>query len=128
MPLPQHTLPIVGISHPNKRGPSRIFELEICQPGEIVELRPEPTNKADPYAVAVYSSRGVQVGYVPAERCARISALLGQGRQVTAIYQGRDAFRGYMRIAYDGDRPVLPPAKTVEQAEPDFWPDPTWDD
>lgn len=93
-----------------------------------MELRPEPDNKADPYAVAVYSARGIQLGYVPAERCARIAALLGQGREIIAIYQGRDAHRGYMRLAYDGEQPTLPPTRITIQTEQDFWPDPTWDD
>lgn len=128
MPLPQHTLPIVGITHPNKRGPTRRFELAICEPGESVELRPEPDNEVDPYAVAVYSCRGIQLGYVPAERCARIGSLLGQGREVVAIFQGYDQFRAYMRVAYDGDTPVLPVPKHAPDSDQDFWPDPTWDD
>lgn len=128
MPLPQHTLTIVGITHANRRGLTRRFELAICRPGEVVELRPEPGNKADPYAVAVYSCRGIQLGYVPAERCARIASVLGQGREVSAIFQGYDQHRAYMRLAYDGEIPVLPTPKARVDSEPDFWPDPIWDD
>nr|DAL41003.1 MAG TPA_asm: HIRAN domain [Caudoviricetes sp.] len=128
MPLPQHTLPIVGIAHPNKRGPTRRFELAICSPGEALVLRPEPTNPADPFAVAVLSIRGVQLGYVPAERCGRIGALIGQGREVAAIFQGYDQFRAYMRVAYDGEIPILPASKAASDSDPDFWPDPIWDE
>jgi hypothetical protein len=118
---------VVGINYPNKRGVQRRFEVELCKAGEPLELRPEPGNKADPQAVAVYSVRGVQIGYLPAERCARISALLGQGREVKALYQGHDEHRAWARIAYDGDTPILPPERLIEP-EPDFWPDPTYDD
>lgn len=133
MPLPQHTLPIVGIHFPNKRGPSRRFELELCVEGEELELRPEPENRADPEAVAVYSARGVQIGYVPAERCARLTALIRQGRDILAVFQGFDEFKAYARIAYDGDVPVLPKQRNAAaQIQPDsesgFWPDPTYDD
>lgn len=128
MALAQHTLPIVGIAYPNKRGPTRIFELQVCQPGEVLELRPEPDNEFDPYALAVYSCRGIQLGYVPAERCARLTSMLLNGREVRAAYQGRDRIRGYMRIAYDGDTPVIPATKPEVQPEQDFWPDPVWDD
>lgn len=128
MPLPQHTLPIVGIMHPNKRGPTRRFELAICQPGEALTLLPEPGNPADAYAVAVYSGRGIQLGYVPAERCARIAALIGQGREVAAIFQGYDQFRAYMRVAYDGEVPSLPIPKAQPESDQDFWPDPFWDE
>jgi hypothetical protein len=38
------SLAIVGIDYPNKRGPGRRFKLEICLPGEPIELRPEPNN------------------------------------------------------------------------------------
>jgi hypothetical protein len=43
----QQSLAIVGIDYPNKRGPGRRFELEICKPGEPIELRPEPDNPFD---------------------------------------------------------------------------------
>lgn len=128
MPLPQHTLPIVGIIYPNKCGPTRRFEIQICAPGEPLELRPEPTNPADPSAVAVFSCRGIQIGYVPAERCARIGSMIRQGREVVAIFQGADQHRAYMRIGYDGEKPILPAAAPPPAPEQDFWPDPTWEE
>lgn len=91
-------------------------------------MRPEPDNEFDPYAVAVYSIRGIQLGYVPAERCARMAGMLANGREIAAIYQGRDSQRGYMRVAYDGDIPFLPKSKQAQPVEQDFWPDPVWDD
>lgn len=128
MPLPQHTLPVVGLDHPNKRGPARRFEIALCVPGEAVNLLPEPDNPADPCAVAVFSLRGIQIGYLPAERCARIFALIGRGREVKAIFQGCDRFRGYVRIAFDGEVPTLCSVRRPSPEPVDFWPDPIWDD
>lgn len=127
MALPQHTLVVVGIDYPNRRGPVRRFEIAMCVPGEHVELRPEPDNPADPCAVAVFSARGVQIGYLQAERCGRIFAMIRKGRQVSAIFQGFDRFRGYIRVAYDGEAAILPPTKAIRD-EPDFDPDPIWED
>ena len=60
------SLAVVGISHPNANGSNRRFEAMLCVPGESVELRPEPKNKHDSNAVAVFSARGVQIGYLTA--------------------------------------------------------------
>lgn len=108
MPLPAHTLPIAGVDYPNRRRPHRREELERCSPGELVTLQPEPTNPADPHAVAVISARGVTLGYLPADRAPRIAALLGRGRMVSAIFQGTQGRAGFIRIAYDGAVPTLP--------------------
>lgn len=129
MPLPQHTLPVVGINFPNDRGVLRRFEVEICRPGEAIDLRPEPKNEFDSRAVAAYSARGIQIGYLPAERCGRIQAMILQGRTVSAIFQGHDEHRAYIRVAYDGEVPMLPDVGSDEPPqEQDFWPDPTYDD
>lgn len=133
MPLPQHSLAVVGIDYPNRRGPSRAMEVRLCAPGEPVALRPEPTNPADPRAVAVYSVRGVQIGYVPAERAPRLAALLQRGTPVAAIFQALAHPVAWIRIAYDGDVPILPsvPPPTRAPSPPpgqDFWPDPEWPD
>ena len=54
------SLAVVGGDFPNRRGPSRRFEIEICKPVEPVQLVREPKNPADPRAVAVFSTHGVQ--------------------------------------------------------------------
>lgn len=129
MPLPQISLAVVGADYPNKRGPTRRFEIAICQPGEPVELVPEPKNPADPLAVAVYSSRGVQLGYLTAERCGRIGALIREGREVTAIFQDKAPYGAVIRVAFDGEAPILPETREPEPPEEqDFWPDPEWPD
>lgn len=126
-PLADVTLAVVGAKFRNKRGPSRIFEIAVCRPGEMVELRPEPKNKADPRAIAVYSERGVQLGYLAAEKAPRIGQLIAQGADVTAIFQARTSWGAFLRISFDGSIPDLPPEYPGEEAS-DFWPDPIYPD
>lgn len=128
------SLAIVGADYPNKRGPARRFDLAVCVPGEPLELRPEPENPKDEYAIAVYSARGVQLGYVTAERAPWIGKLIGEGRELTAVFQGQAAFGGWARVAFDGEQPVLPTAPESAQADrrvendDGFWPDPIYDE
>ena len=125
------SLAVVGTNFPNARGPGRRFEIELCAPGEPVELRREPTNKADPRAVAVFSCRGVQLGYVTAERAALIGKIIAEGREVAAIFQGKTAFGAIVRVAFDGEAPALrAPTGVQEHARPDeeFCADPEWPD
>lgn len=124
MTLPALTLSIVGTAFPNKKGPDRKFELAICQPGEPIELRPEPKNPADPRAIAVYSCRGIQLGYLTAERAPRIGQLINQGMQVAAIFQELTKWGALIRAAFDGEMPRLPEkqSRQADQTE-DFWPD-----
>ena len=126
---PSLSLAVVGANHPNKRGPTRRFEIALCKPGEPVELIPEPKNPADPRAVAVFSTRGVQLGYLTAERCGRIGALIRDGREVRAVFQEATSYGAVIRAAFDGEEPVLPPERPRQPPEEqDFWPDPEWPD
>jgi hypothetical protein len=126
MGLLQRSLAVVGADHPNKRGPGRRFEIQICKPGEPVELRPEPKNPKDPQAVAVYSARDVQIGYLRAEQAPWIGSIIREGREVAAVFQHRTDYGCVIRAAFDGDVPTIegvpiePPAPTVED---DFYPD-----
>ena len=124
MPLPAMSLAVVGVNFPNKRGPARRFELAMCQPGEPVELRLEPANPADPLAVAVFSCRGIQLGYLSAERAPRIGAIMREGRPVACIFQEQSAWGAVIRAAFDGECPVLPEIHRADAPdEHDFWPD-----
>lgn len=127
VPLPQISLAVVGADYPNKRGPSRRFELAICQRGEPVELVPEPKNPKDEYAIAVYSCRGIQIGYLSAERAPRIGQIIRQGVEVRAVLQDHTTFGAYIRVAFDGEGPELPPLRE-SQPEPDWYPDEEWPD
>ena len=130
MPRPSLSLAVVGADYPNKRGPGRRFELNICRPGEPIELRPEPKNKADENAVAVYSQRGIQLGYLTAERAPWIGGMLKQGREISAIYQQQTAYGAVIRIAFDGEPPALPEKREHEQRDddPEFYPDEIYPD
>lgn len=119
---PQLSLAIVGVDYPNKRGPARRFELEICQPGEPIELRPEPDNPADEHAVAVFSCRGIQLGYLRSERAVRIGQLIRRGVDVIAIFQEQTQWGGIVRAAFDGEHPMLV-NRPKRPETPDFWPD-----
>ncbi|MEG8024102.1 HIRAN domain-containing protein [Sphingomonas aurantiaca] len=63
------TTSIVGIDFPNEDASksNRRMECMMCAPGDLVELRLEPTNPFDSNAVAIFSDRGTQLGYVSAE-------------------------------------------------------------
>lgn len=137
MPLPDRSLAVVGADFPNRRGPTRRFELNLCKPGEPIELRPEPKNPKDERAIAVYSPRGIQLGYLTAERAPWIGGMLKRGRLITAIFQNQTAFGAWIRIAFDGEQPVLPADNRREHAAdegfaddpaPDFYPDEEWPD
>ena len=106
----------------------------MCRPGEPVELAPEPDNPADENAIAVFSCRGVQIGYLTAERAPYIGGLMRSGQEVQCIFQEATDYGAAIRAAFGGDVPVLPPKKTPEQRaievdpEPDWYPDEEWPD
>jgi len=127
MTAPDLTLAVVGADYLNKRGPTRRSELALCAPGEVVELVLEPENPKDENAIAVYSCRGIQIGYVTAERAPRIRQLIIQGATVKAIFQEHTRFGAYIRASFDGNEPDLPPAFEPDP-EPDFYPDEIWPD
>lgn len=134
----QITLPIVGVQFPNARGVTRRFAVDLQRPGDLVELRREPKNPADPNAIAVHTTEGVQMGYVPAERAPYIGMMMSRG-EVTAIFQGADDFGAFIRVAFD-EEPVLPPTEGVarkpratdeppsQAPEQDWFPDPEYPD
>ncbi len=100
----------------------------MCTPGEPVDLRPEPTNPADPRAVAVFSTRGIQLGYLTAERCGRIGSLIRAGTPVHAIFQGTGPSCAWIRASFDGTLPTLPRHTPETPLTPEFWPDEDWGD
>lgn len=139
--LPQ-SLAVVGVGFPNKKkGPGRRFEIAMCDPGDPIELRPEPNNPADERAIAVYSERGIQIGYLRAEHAYRMSKILERGHTIIAVFQEATQYGAAIRIAFDGEIPELPqrvsPATEGGEAgeqslaadpEPDWYPDEIWPD
>lgn len=127
------SLHVVGASHPNADGGNRRFEILLCAPGDPVELVPEPKNPADPNAIAVFSSRSVQIGYLTAGRAAWIGGMLRNCRLVEGIYQSATLVGAAIRVAFDGDHPILPTADATRPIPPEaaaieFWPDEIYPD
>jgi hypothetical protein len=92
----------------------------MCREGEPVELRADPDNAYDEHAIAVYSYRGIQLGYLPSERAVLIGTYWRQGHTTIAIFQALEAKVGWLRVAFNGEQPALP---TVVAAPPP----PDWD-
>lgn len=103
------TCNVVGIDFPNadKSKSNRRMELMLCAPGEPVDLRREPKNPHDTNAVAVFSQRGVQMGYLSAERASLIGRRMQEEEHV-AIFQALVGSYGYVRIRFGGGAPTLP--------------------
>lgn len=131
----QLSLAVVGADHPNKSGPARRFEIAMCVAGEPIHLVPEPKNPADPRAIAVYSARHIQIGYVRAERAQFIGTALSRGG-LLAIFQEPARWGATIRVHLDGTIPVLPDAQDSRaydwpppgSEDADWWPDETYDD
>jgi hypothetical protein len=122
---------VVGGAHPNADGSNRQFNALTCSPGDGIELRPEPNNKFDPQAVAVFTDRCGQLGYLPANRCGWIGSKLRDGADVRAIFQELISAGPVIRVNLIGQDPVLPkpvPTRKPPPAPDDFYPDPEWPD
>ncbi len=119
------SLVVVGAAHPNADGSDRRFEILLCAPGEPIELRPEPTNRADPNAIGVFSSRGIQIGYLTDERAPWIGSKLASGIDIRAVFQSKTDYGALIRANLEGADPVLPHPKSLrpEADESGFWPD-----
>lgn len=96
----------------------------MCIPGEPVHLVPEPKNPFDPRAIAVYSDRHIQIGYVRAERVQFIGTMIGRGG-VEAIFQSKAQWGAIIRVHLDGTEPVLPDVSDTKAYD---WPPPGSDD
>lgn len=131
------SLAVVGAAHKNADGSDRELEIENCIAGEQVILVPEPENEFDAHAIAVWSLREVQIGYLSAERAPRIGGFLAE-HDVVAVFQRPSEFGAWIRVAFDGTVPVLTDAMLVARdeepgwadqvGEPDFYPDEIWPD
>ena len=102
------TLAVVGIDFPNANGSNRRSEAMMTIPGEPVELVPEPKNKHDGNAIAVISPRGVQLGYVNAERAPYVGGRMSRSEEVIAVFQGIDGGSAFIRVRFGGEAPTLP--------------------
>ena len=80
-------LNVVGSAYDNDDGSSRQIVTSALRAGEAVELRREPTNKHDPAAVAVFSARGIQIGYLGASRAAWVGSKIDKGQVRGAVVE-----------------------------------------
>jgi hypothetical protein len=103
------TTSIAGIDFPNpdKSKSNRRMECMLCAPGDLVELRFEPKNPHDENAIAIWSERGVQLGYVSAERAPLIGKRMKED-DVAAVFQAIHGDGAYIRIRFGIGLPTLP--------------------
>jgi len=111
--LAELSLAVVGarFDNPLRKGKptgNRQSEILMCEPGETVTLEHEPKNLVDGKAIAVVSSRGVQIGYIVADRTVLIHKAWEAARDVRAVFQEAITGGAAIRVAFDRD-PVLPP-------------------
>ena len=111
------TLAVVGIQFDNADDSNRRFEIELCSPGDPIHLHREPKNPHDQYAVAVFTERGQQIGYLTAERAPWIGAKLVAGEEWVATFQGMTASAAYVRVRFGGGAPTLP----IQREQPRIW-------
>ena len=128
MPITGMSLAVVGADYPNKRGPTRRFAIGLCRPGDPITLEPEPKNPADPNAVMVLNADGMQMGYITAERAPWIKRLIGDAVDLKPIFQEATDYGAVIRVSLDENFPDLPPERDAPAEDPDFWPDPIYDD
>jgi hypothetical protein len=74
----------VGERFNNADGSSRQHELARCKPGEALNLRREPGNPRDSRAIAVYSCRAVQLGYLSRAHADWFAPMLDRGASAAA--------------------------------------------
>ena len=111
-PVPATPLPLGDISVVGTRyhAASRIAPL--LHPGDLVDLRREPQNKYDPWAVAVHAPSGERLGFLPKFGNRQVAELLDAGGQVAAEIMeghpfkvGQDDWRISLRLSLRGIAP-----------------------
>ena len=102
------SLAVVGLDYPNPDKSHRRLEMDLCSRGEPVYLVLEPHNPADQRAVAVLSLRGVQLGYLTAERAWLIQPWLAAGEPYEAVFQEPSRSAAIIRARFGGGKVELP--------------------
>ena len=85
MPFDHFFSKIAGVSFTNRDGSSRQAALARCRAGENLRLVREADNPHDEEAVAVYSKRGEQLGYVTERANDDVAIWLDDGMRVEAF-------------------------------------------
>lgn len=84
---------------------------------------PEPKNPADPRAIMVMNSDGIQMGYLTAERAPWIGRFIADATDLRPVFQERTSYGALIRVTLDANDPDLPPERQEPNQDPDFWPD-----
>jgi len=82
-----------------------------------VHLVPEPNNPADPNAIAIFSCRHVQIGYLTAERCPYVARLMSREPKLKAVFQAAANYGAIIRINLDGKTPEIPDPFSAPEEE-----------
>lgn len=115
MPIPQSiTLSVVGSPYPNRDGSNRKFEILLCERGELLRFEREPDNRFDEHAIAVFSRRNVQIGYINSERAPYVAALMRAGHVIKPVFQQAMPWGAAVRVGIDQD-PVIPPQSSLHE-------------
>lgn len=112
----QLSVAIVGANYPNADGGNRRSEIAFCEVGEPLRLVPEPKNEYDEHAIAVFSARDFQIGYVASQRAVFLKKLLSDGRELHAIFQDLAPWGAVARVGVDC-LPTLPSSRELVEAE-----------
>jgi len=103
------SLAVVGLDYLNADKSHRRFEMDLCDRGERITLAREPSNKHDKRAVAVFSARGIQLGYLTAERCGLIGGWLDNSEPYVAVFQEPGRTAAIIRVRFGAGELCLPP-------------------
>jgi hypothetical protein len=75
---------VYGVSFANADGSKRQQIAERCRPGDPLMLVREPDNPHDPWAIAVRTQAGAQLGYIGYHLSRRLAAEMDAHRRITA--------------------------------------------
>ena len=89
--MQQLSLHVVGADHPNAMGVIDVSRSCSVRRVSLIELVPEPKNPVDPNAIAVFSVRRIQIGYLTADRAPWIGGMLRNGREIQRRVPARHA-------------------------------------
>lgn len=94
--LPLGEVPVVGTKY---HATARVAALLL--PGQPLQLRRDSANRHDPYAIAVHTPEGEQLGWLPRGDARRIAPMLDAGGQIRAELEGEayEATPGNWRLS-----------------------------
>lgn len=76
-----------GEGFPNSDGSSRQAAIAELRPGEVIRLIPEPHNRRDSKAVALFTTGDRQIGYLSRDVARLVAAAADRGQTATACVE-----------------------------------------